>query len=169
MTELTAIELWFEVQAFLTAEAELLDDGRLHEWLDLLTDDVRYQVPLRVTRERAAGDGFSKVGFHMNEDKGMLITRVERLDTEFGWAEDPPSMTRRIVSNVRVGEPEGDELDAWSNLILIRSRHGQHEHQLLAGKRHDRLRRVDRDWRIRQRVVYLDHTVLPTHNLAVFL
>ena len=39
-----------EVEQFLYHEARLLDERRLHEWLDLLTDDVRYWMPVRTTR-----------------------------------------------------------------------------------------------------------------------
>jgi PAH dioxygenase small subunit len=41
--------------------------------------------------------------------------------------------------------------------------------QLLAGERHDVLRRVDGELRLARRVVLLDHTVLPMDNLAIFL
>lgn len=169
MGEAVSLDLWFEVQGFLSAEAELLDDGRLHEWIELLTEDVSYRIPIRVTRERAGGRGFSKIGFHMNEDHGMLKTRVDRLDTEYAFAEDPPSRTRRMISNVRATELGNDEVGARSNLLLYRSRHGESGNQLLAGERHDVLRRGEGGWRIAERVVYLDHTVLPTHNLAIFL
>ena len=36
-----------EVEEFLYHEAELLDDRRFAEWLDLLTDDIRYWMPMR--------------------------------------------------------------------------------------------------------------------------
>ena len=36
-----------EVHEFLCAEADLLDERRYDEWLDLLDDDVAYWVPMR--------------------------------------------------------------------------------------------------------------------------
>jgi 3-phenylpropionate/cinnamic acid dioxygenase small subunit len=36
-----------EVEQFLYREARLLDERRFHEWLDLLTDDVRYRMATR--------------------------------------------------------------------------------------------------------------------------
>lgn len=159
--------LWFEVQSFLVHEAQLLDDGRLHDWLEMLAPDVRYRIPIRVTRERTAGRGFSQVGYHMDEDRGMLQTRVERLDTEYAWAEDPPSRTRRLVTNIRAAA-DGDRIAARSNLLMYRGRHGDTVDQLIAAERHDTLIRAD-DFRLAERVVYLDHTALRTHNLAIFL
>jgi 3-phenylpropionate/cinnamic acid dioxygenase small subunit len=36
-----------EIEEFLYAEAELLDTRRFTEWLALLTEDVRYWMPMR--------------------------------------------------------------------------------------------------------------------------
>jgi 3-phenylpropionate/cinnamic acid dioxygenase small subunit len=161
---------WVEVQQFLFHEAELLDDDRQREWLDLVTEDIDYRVPVRVTRERAAGKGFSTTSFHMAETWGMLETRVLRLETEYAFAEDPPSRTRRYVTNVRI-EPTSavNELEVKSNLLIYRNRNDESTHQLIAGERHDRLRRTEKGWKIARRTVYLDQATLGTHNLAIFL
>ena len=39
-----------EVEQFLYREARLLDERRFHEWLELLTDDVRYWMAGRRNR-----------------------------------------------------------------------------------------------------------------------
>ena len=36
-----------QVEEFLYHEAEVLDERRYEEWLDLLADDVRYWMPMR--------------------------------------------------------------------------------------------------------------------------
>ena len=36
-----------EIEGFLYKEAELLDERRFEEWLDLLTEDIRYWMPMR--------------------------------------------------------------------------------------------------------------------------
>jgi 3-phenylpropionate/cinnamic acid dioxygenase small subunit len=106
----------------------------------------------------------------MKEDWGSLETRVARLDTEYAWAEDPPSRTRRCVTNVRIaaGDTE-DEARVKSNLLLFRSRFDSTSYQLFFAERRDVLRKVDERWKLRKRVVLLDHTTLGTHNLGVFL
>lgn len=155
---------------FLYHEAELLDDRRLRDWFNLLTVDIDYRIPTRVTRERAATrPEFSAASFHMIEDYGSLKTRVARLETEYAWAEDPPTRTRRIVSNVRVGESAGDEeFNVKSNFLLFRAK-SDAAPTLLAGERHDVLRRIEGTLRLARRMVLLDHTVLPMENLAIFL
>ncbi len=165
----TDLQTWFRVQAFLIHEAELLDDGRLREWLDLLADDLRYQIPIRITRERSAEVTLGDVGFHMDDDRGMLETRVVRLETEYAWAEDPPSRTRRYVTNVRVDQGDDGALIARSNLLVFRGRHGGVTDQLISCTREDTLRELDGGFEIARRIVHLDHTTLGTHNLAIFL
>ncbi|MFI9628801.1 3-phenylpropionate/cinnamic acid dioxygenase subunit beta [Streptomyces sp. NPDC052042] len=155
---------------FLHREAELLDDNLVDQWLEMLSEDLKYLVPLRSTRERARGAGFSRTAFHMKETYSSMRGRVRRLSSEYAWAEDPPSRTRRFVSNIRVkpGEQAGD-LAVKSNLLLYRSRHDAVEHQLLVGERHDVLRPCDGTLKLARRIVLLDQTTLATHNLAVFL
>lgn len=45
MVASTAIITRAQIEDFLFEEAALLDEWRLREWLDLLTDDVVYEVP----------------------------------------------------------------------------------------------------------------------------
>ena len=159
-----------EAEDFLYHEAELLDGGRFDEWLDLLTDDVQYQMPVRLTRERGQGTDASPDMQFFWEDRATLGLRVQRLRTEFAWAEDPPSRTRHFVSNVRV-RPGGapDELEVRSYLLLYRNRGDAAGHDLLSGERRDRLRRVGGSWRLARRSFLVDQVVLGTRNLAVFV
>jgi ethylbenzene dioxygenase beta subunit len=157
-----------QVEDFLFHEAELLDEWRLREWLGLLTDDICYRVPIRIAKEKAGGEsavtGVSTEMFHLDEDRDSLELRVERLETGFGWAEEPPSRIRHHVTNVRVG----DELAVRSNVLLYRSRWDKPEHDLLSAERHDVLRRVDGELRLASRHVILDSTSIPTLNLTFF-
>jgi 3-phenylpropionate/cinnamic acid dioxygenase small subunit len=103
----------------------------------------------------------------MIDDHESMQRRVRRLRSEFAFAEDPPSRTRRLVGNVRVRD-DGDAFAVRSNLLLFRARLDGPS-VLLSGERRDRLRPVDGELRLACRIVLLDHTVLPMENLAVFL
>jgi len=48
-----------EILEFLYTEAELLDEGRELEWLDLLDEEISYRMPVRVTVGREDGPGFA--------------------------------------------------------------------------------------------------------------
>lgn len=162
-------ELRLAVQDFLIDEAELLDSRRFEEWLALFTDDVEYRVPVRITRRAGHPDVVTDI-FHFDENRVSLGLRVARLKTDVAWAEDPPSFTRRFVTNVKVTAGEGtNEVVARNYLLLYRSRGGRGSHDLLSGVRHDTLRLVGGNLRIARRHVVLDQATLGTKNLAVFL
>lgn len=163
------LELRVAAQDFLIEEAELLDSRRFDEWLTLFTDDVEYRVPVRTTRRLGNPDVVDDI-FHFDENKMSLGLRVRRLGTNVAWAEDPPSLTRRFVTNMKVawGELEG-ELTIRSYLLLYRSRGDRGTHDLLSGERQDTLRLEAGRLRIARRRVVLDQATLGTKNLAVFL
>jgi len=163
-------ELIVDVEQFLYREAELLDDGDLHGWFDLLAEDVDYRVPRRVTRERGAEQSeFSEEGFLYREDYGTLRTRVKRYDREYAWAENPPSRTRRLVTNVRVKSADDEAVTVRSNLLLYRGQGDHTDADLIACERFDTLRRTDDGLRLAKRTVHLDQTILATRNLSFFL
>lgn len=172
-----------QVEQFLYREARLLDNRQLHQWLGLLTDDIKYWMPIRSNRypvnskaisimdgSRYEEDDLSKEDelALMDENKDSLQRRVDRLDTGMAWAEDPPSRTRHFVSNVEVqpGDRDG-ELKVYSNFIMYRTR-AETEQDFYVGSREDVLRRVGDDFRIAYRKVTLDQNVLLAKNVSNF-
>lgn len=161
--------LYHEIEQWLYREAELLDTGRLSEWLELLTDDVTYTMPVRVNRERGQS-GIAMDLQHFADDRQTLQLRVDRLNTEFAWAEDPPSRTRHFVTNVRVyPTANADEVEVRSYLLLYRNRREWTGADLLSGERQDLLRRVDGAWRLARRLIVVDQSTLGMMNLSVLL
>jgi 3-phenylpropionate/cinnamic acid dioxygenase small subunit len=176
-------DLLREIEQFLYREARLLDERRFAEWLDLFTDDARYWMPVRSTRyprrskaiaildagryeeDEVAKDG--ELGI-FDESKETLRRRIERLDTGMAWAEDPPSRTRHLISNVEA-EPTGDpgELEVHSSFLVFRGR-GETEQDFYVGARRDTLRRVDGAWKIARRTIILDQNVLVAKNVSIF-
>lgn len=164
-----APELREEVSTFLYREAERLDNRELKAWLEMLTGDIRYEVPRRVTREVGAETPeFSEKSFHLQEDRDSLEARIDRYDKDYAWAENPPSRTTRLVSNVRIESSESP-YDVKSNFLLVRLRNEESQPTLLSGERHDTLRRVDGTLKLADRRVLLAQTVMPTQNLSEFL
>jgi 3-phenylpropionate/cinnamic acid dioxygenase small subunit len=159
-----------QVVQFLYHEAELLDGGRFSEWLDLLTDDISYRMPVRINREKGDHPDTSDVMEHFSEDRTTLRLRVERLKTDFAWAEDPPSRTRRFVSNVRVAPGAVDgEIEVRSYVLLYRNRGDTPAVELISGERRDVLLRAGDGWKLRKRTIIVDQASLGAKNLAIFL
>jgi phthalate 3,4-dioxygenase beta subunit len=151
---------------FLVEEAALLDAADYPGWLDLLTDDIRYVMPVRVTTARGApvSNGMG----HFDEDLYALRKRVQRLATDHAWTEDPPSRTRHFVTNVRVFRHD-DGLEVESALLLFRSRGDTRDADLLSAGRTDLLRETATGLKLARREITADEAVIRTQNLAVFL
>lgn len=159
-----------QVEAFLFSEAESLDARDLERWLEMLDPAVEYSVPTRSTREARSGSSpFSDDSFYMQENFGSLRARIHRFQSEHAWSENPPTITRRFVTNVRVNPGAlDDQLVVRSNVMLSWTR--DTAHRLLSAERHDLLSRSDtRDPRLLKRLVLLDHITLPLPNLGIFL
>jgi len=165
-----------DVADFLYREAELLDERRFEEWLDLFTEDVHYWMPLRrnVPRDEPERE-FSRAAADVNwfdEGKDTLTRRVRQILTGVHWAEEPPSRTCHLVANVQVlaaapAGPAPTEVSVKSRFIVYRNR-VETETDFLVGKREDLLRRVNGDWKIARRKIVLDQNVLLAKNLTVF-
>jgi phthalate 3,4-dioxygenase beta subunit len=155
---------------FLVEEAALLDAHQFEDWLTLLTDDIRYRVPVRVTTTRSTDPDRRSTMDHLDEDRYSLGKRVARLGTDYAWTEDPRSRTRHLVSNVRTfaADVEG-ELDVESALLLFRSRGDTRPAEVVCAQRKDRLRPAGEQLRLAERMVMVDEAVLRTQNLAIFL
>jgi phthalate 3,4-dioxygenase subunit beta len=154
---------------FLVEEAALLDAADYEGWLALLTEDIRYVMPVRVTTARGSGfDKLSDMG-HFDEDMYALGKRVQRLATEHAWTEDPPSRTRHFITNVRTFTSGEREWLVESALLMFRSRGDTREADLLSAGRSDLLRDSGGGLRLARREITVDESVLRTQNLAVFL
>lgn len=164
-------ELQHEIEQFLYHEADLLDSGDFHGWLALFAEDVHYWMPTRYNRTRRERDReFGGPGdiAHFDDDLGSLRMRVKRLDTGMAWAEDPPSRTRHLVTNVRIVPRDGgEELDVKSNFFCYRTRLETDENRFV-GQREDVLRRTPEGWRIARRRILLDQSVILSKNISIF-
>ncbi len=160
-----------EIEAFLYAEAELLDERRFEAWLDLLTEDVRYWMPMRRnvkfgeqtrenTRERQDMNWF-------DEGKETLTQRVRQILTGVHWAEEPLSRVCHMVSNVQILQASAEEVTVSSRFLVYRNRL-ETETDFFVGKRQDVLRKVNGQWKIARRQIILDQNVLLAKNLTVF-
>src|SRR5919206_1681996 len=160
-----------EIEEFLYAEAALLDERRFEEWLALLTDDIRYWMPMRRnvkfgeqerenTRERQDMNWF-------DEGKTTLQQRVQQIMTGIHWAEEPLSRVCHMVTNVQVVQATATEVTVRSRFLVYRNRL-QDETDFFVGKREDVLRKVDGAWKIARRQILLDQNVLLAKNLTVF-
>jgi 3-phenylpropionate/cinnamic acid dioxygenase small subunit len=172
---------WFElkqdIEDFLYQEADLLDQRRFKEWLELLAEDLVYFMPIRrnvkfgehVERENTRqGEGIS----WFDEDKWTLTKRVEQILTGVHYAEEPLSRVTHIVSNVRLLDVQPSVESARQVTVgcrfLVYQNRVEYETHTFIGRRTDVLRRSGASWQIARREMILEQNVLLAKNLSVF-
>ena len=91
-----------------------------------------------------------------------IRSRVRQLLGKSAWAENPPSRTRRLISNVRIREREGDTIRVTANFVVYRMRFelvdtyvGRYEYTLV---------RRDGGLKIQHRRAILDLEALRPHG-----
>ena len=173
--ETTALELQYRVEQFLYAEAELLDDHRYTEWITLFTQDAHYWMPTRMTRtirERDAEISARGAGAHVDDDHARLAGRVRRITSGIQWSEEPPSRTRRQLTNIRIRpRTDGGELDVRTNFAVYRSRLERHQ-DWFVGERFDVLRPDPGGtypYPIADRRIVLEQTTILAPSISIFL
>lgn len=152
-----------EVEDLLYREAALLDEWRLEEWLEMLTDDATYQVPPTDVPE---GDARNTL-FIIADDALRIRSRVKQLLGKSAWAENPHSRTRRMISNVRVLGIEGDDIIVTANFAVYRMRYESVD--IYVGRYNYKLIRRGSELRIRERRVILDNEALRPHGKISFI
>jgi p-cumate 2,3-dioxygenase subunit beta len=130
-------ELLAEVEHFLYEEAELLDNWRLDEWVELFTDDAVSHVPALDDPDRDPAQSV----FLVADDLARIRSRARQLLGDSAWAENPRSQTRRLITNIRITSVDGITVRATANFLVHRCRMeristfvGQYQYKLV---RHD--------------------------------
>jgi hypothetical protein len=105
--DLAYFRLKEEIEDFLYEEADLLDQRRFGEWLDLLAEDLHYFMPMRrnVAFGTHAEHENTRAGQDISwfdEDKWTLSKRIDQIMTGIHWAEEPLSRVCHFVTNIRL-------------------------------------------------------------------
>ncbi len=147
-----------QIEDFLYDEAALLDEWRLQEWLELLTEDVTYEVP---ATDMPDGDPQHTL-FLIADNAARVHSRVQQLLDKFAWAENPPSRTRRLISNVRIREVTDEAIRITANFAVYRLRFGQVD--TYVGRYEHMLVLRDGALKIQKRKAILDLEALQPHG-----
>jgi p-cumate 2,3-dioxygenase beta subunit len=160
-----APELVGDIERFLYDEAALLDEWRLPEWLELLTEDCRYLIPAPDARE---ADDTSNTLFIIADDYQQIVGRVTRLESDAAFVERPRSRTRHLVTNVRVDPVDDNVFRVESNFAVYRSRRGVVD--VFFGRyRHLLVRESDGRLKIKERRAVLDSETLRPQGKVSFI
>lgn len=171
-------DVHFEVEQLYYLEAELLDAGRFTDWLDLLAEDLEYWMPTRTNRlrrQQALSIAARGEAAYYDETRESLAWRIRRFDSGMAWAEDPPSRTRHLVTNVVAHHIDPDrhpgfgtgDLLVRSAFLVYRNRL-EREENVFAGQRTDIVRRTGDGLLVARRTILLDQNILQAKNISTF-
>ncbi len=137
-------------EAFLFAEARLLDERRFRDWMALFADDGTYWVPAVADQQSP----FNQVSLFY-DDRELMKTRVDRLEHPRIHIQTPPSRTAHLVGNVAIDEADDGkgEYAVSSTVIMVEFRDDRQ--RVFAGRQIHKLRRTDGGFRIVQKRVNL--------------
>ncbi len=168
--------LWWEIQQFLHLEADLLDERRYGEWLDLLHEDIRYWAPIARNLKRSErASEFTGKGEVAWFDEGIvtLRQRVKQLESGYHWIEEPASRVSHLITNIRILQAGPDPTAPTTAKVrcrfLVYLNRQQGEVAFLIGKRIDTLSRSTAGWQVLEREIHLDQSILNTKALSTFL
>ncbi|TVV77098.1 3-phenylpropionate/cinnamic acid dioxygenase subunit beta [Sphingomonas solaris] len=163
-------EIYNRLLETLYDEAAALDERRFDDWIVMLAEDLTYTAPVRVTRNGPNKDrDVMRTMMHFDDNYASILMRTGRL-AKSAWAEDPPSRTRRFVTNVRMAECEtAGEYEVVSYLYVERSRLDNPENETTSCERRDIWRLADGGYRLSRREIIVDQSTLGMSNFAIFL
>jgi|SRR5690606_11253753 len=162
------------IEQFYYREAWMLDNQKFEDWLSVFDTDVRYFMPIRRNHMRDDNDleysGFEDFA-HFDEDLTSLQGRVRKHLYKTGWAENPPSRTRHMISNVFISsQPENDTYIVSSAFFVYRNRL-ERQVDTFVGERRDLLRRDQKSklgFKIASRTILLDQSTILSNNISLF-
>lgn len=109
------------VEALLYLEADLLDHQRWADWSALYVEDCVIWVPAWDTEEALVEDPEISVNMMYLVGKPALEARLHRIESDDAYASLPLARTAHSVTNVRIVEDRGGEVDVsakWTVLSL---------------------------------------------------
>lgn len=150
------------IAAFLHLEARLADEARYSEWEQLWDDDALYWVPMH------PDDDPRRTLSYIYDNRRRIHSRVAQLNTGNRHAQTPPSVMRRLLTNMEVlDQDEGTgTVTVGSNFALFEYRHQQ---RVWAGRVIHTVRRHPDGHRLVSKTVHLVSAGGPVETLAFLI
>ncbi|WP_353153582.1 aromatic-ring-hydroxylating dioxygenase subunit beta [Pollutimonas bauzanensis] len=157
------------IETLILHEAELLDEGKLEDWLSLYTEDASYWIPIDENVDPL------KESSIIYDNRIRLAMRVEQIVNQARVAQTPKSLMMRMVTNIQI--EQSDELNATARFCLhlteVRSgdwrQRGLGEMRVLPGRCSIQARRIDGEWKISAKKIVLLNRYQPIVGLSFLI
>jgi 3-phenylpropionate/cinnamic acid dioxygenase small subunit len=137
-----------QVTEFIYREARFQDEHEYDAWETLWTADGIYWVP-------ANGDDIdpeTQMSI-IYDNRSRIALRIRQLHTGKRHTQMPQSRLRRVVSNIELGAPDGEDIRAAANVLIFES--NLRADTLWAARTHYVLRREKEGLRMARKKVVL--------------
>ena len=139
---MTAQEVQHEVEQFLYRQAELLDEKKWQDWIDLFAPEGIYWMPPDASYK--TWDGQPAI---FAEDKDLMTVRMLRLLHPDAWSQRPLWETNHIVSNVSIRKiAKNGDLEVRSRFHMMELRRDDVRH--FAGSYLHKLKKTKKSYAI---------------------
>jgi anthranilate 1,2-dioxygenase small subunit len=151
---MTAAEVHYAINELMSDYAELIDNDKLEEWIDLFTEDALYRV---IARENVEQNLPAPIILCTN--KNMLRDRISSLRNanEFNLHYD-----RHIVSNARVKPNSSDTWSVAASYVVFQTTMEGQSRLFSTGRYQDKVRREGDKFLFAEKVVIVDTFSIPT-------
>ncbi|MFF1732174.1 aromatic-ring-hydroxylating dioxygenase subunit beta [Streptomyces sp. NPDC058247] len=151
-----------DIASFLHLEARLADEARYSQWEQLWDDDALYWVPMH------PDDDPRRTLSYIYDNRRRIHSRVAQLNTGNRHAQTPPSVMRRLLTNMEVlgQDEEAGTVTVGSNFALFEYRHQQ---RVWAGRVIHTVRRHPDGHRLVSKIVHLVSAGGPVETLAFLI
>lgn len=157
------------VYEFLNLESDCLGCGDLPAWQALLAPQIRYQVMAPAFLDAARPRHYGRGTPYFDDDADSLAIRVRQLSTpSFTIAENPPTIARHFVTNIRAARTD-EGFEALSNVLVLRVRSTEPEPAVVSARRVDLLVETPDGLRLASRLAQLDQVSVRQPNLSFFI
>ncbi len=153
MVETSDSGLLSRATALLTLEAELLDDRRWHDWLELYAEDAIFWAPAWAGDETWTTDPKRQVSL-IWADRRNLAARIFRVEGGDSYASMPLPLTVHLVTGISVSSSAEDIAEVRANW-LVHSFLRTSGAILRAGRYEYRLRQIGTDFKIVQKKIFI--------------
>ena len=116
----TSADTQREVEQLLYHQAEVLDERRWEEWLDLFTEDGIYWMPASAAQQ--TGEGHPNIFY---EDHYLMDMRIRRVEHPYAHSQAAGHRTSHVVSNVMIKSE-----NQTSRELVVTSRFHMFEYRL---------------------------------------
>ena len=152
-------QLQAAVADFLYREAQLLDQQKWSQWLDLYAEDAVFWVPAPLMTGGYTENPELELNYVYIVGRAGLEARIVRIETNSSMASTPPPRTCHLVAGVTIDEASANDIRATASwqVVSFSEERGQ---QLRSGSYEYLLRRTGGSFAIaRKKIVLVEHVI----------